>query len=55
MRGTTISETLLINGQPTLSSELRRISCYVEQQEALLGALTVKETLYFAAKLALPS
>jgi len=38
-----------------MPSELRRISCYVEQEEALLGALTVRETLYFAAKISLPS
>jgi ABC-type multidrug transport system ATPase subunit len=31
------------------------MSCYVEQEDALVGSLTVRETLYFAAQLALPS
>jgi ABC-type multidrug transport system ATPase subunit len=34
---------------------MRVVSSYVEQEDALLGALTVKETLTFAAKLSLPS
>jgi ABC-type multidrug transport system ATPase subunit len=31
------------------------MSSYVEQEDALIGSLTVRETLYFAAQLALPS
>ena len=50
----TTESTLWLNGKPTGLGEFRRISCYVEQEDALLGALTVKETLYFAAKLSLP-
>lgn len=34
---------------------MRKISCYVEQEDALVGSLTVRETLSFAASLSLPS
>ena len=34
---------------------MRKISCYVEQEDALVGSLTVRETLTFAARLSLPS
>jgi ABC-type multidrug transport system ATPase subunit len=33
---------------------MRKISCYVEQEDALVGSLTVRETLLFAARLSLP-
>lgn len=33
---------------------MRRISCYVEQEDTLVGSLTVKETLILAARLSLP-
>jgi ABC-type multidrug transport system ATPase subunit len=47
-------QTRLLNGRPTTLQGFRRIACYVEQEEALLGVLSVKETIYFAAKLSLP-
>lgn len=34
---------------------MRKISCYVEQEDALVGSLTVRETLMFAARLSLPN
>jgi ABC-type multidrug transport system ATPase subunit len=34
---------------------MRNLSSYVEQEDALIGSLTVKETVNFAARLALPS
>lgn len=37
------------------SPDMRRLSSYVEQHDALLGVLTVRETLLFAAKLSFPS
>lgn len=41
-----------VNGvAPTLTT-FRNLSCYVEQEDALIGSLTVKETIYFAARLA---
>ncbi|KAJ4989415.1 ABC transporter [Stagonosporopsis vannaccii] len=51
----TIQHTLAINGTPTSLSSFRKLSSYVEQEDALVGSLTVRETLYFAAQLALPS
>src|SRR5690242_12264265 len=50
----TIQHTLAINGVPTALSSFRKLSSYVEQEDALVGSLTVRETLYFAAQLALP-
>jgi ABC-type sugar transport system ATPase subunit len=50
----TVRETLCINGQSTTLASFRKLSSYVEQEDALVGSLTVRETLYFAAQLALP-
>ncbi|KAF2269694.1 ATP-binding cassette transporter-like protein [Lojkania enalia] len=47
--------SLCLNGNPTSLNQFRKLSAYVEQEDALVGSLTVKETLYFAAQLALPS
>jgi ABC-type multidrug transport system ATPase subunit len=50
-----VDKTILVNSQPTTWSQFRHLSSYVEQEDSLLGALTVKETLSFVAKLSLPS
>jgi ABC-type multidrug transport system ATPase subunit len=50
----TIRQTLCINGAPTTLASFRKLSSYVEQEDALVGSLTVRETLHFAAQLALP-
>ena len=44
-----------INVSPANPKTFRRISAYVEQEDALVGSLTVRETLNFAARLSLPS
>ena len=49
-----IKGTVYINGSPANPKTFRRISAYVEQEDALLGSLTVHETLKFAADLSLP-
>jgi ABC-type multidrug transport system ATPase subunit len=48
-----VQQTLFINGAPTTLAYFRKLSSYVEQEDALVGSLTVRETLYFAAQLAL--
>jgi ABC-type multidrug transport system ATPase subunit len=48
-----VSSVVLLNGQIPSNSTFRRLSSYVESDDALIGSLTVKETLYFAAQLAL--
>ncbi|XPS99179.1 hypothetical protein M3J09_008359 [Ascochyta lentis] len=50
-----IQQMLAINGAPTSLASFRKFSSYVEQEDALIGSLTVRETLHFAAQLALPS
>jgi ABC-type multidrug transport system ATPase subunit len=50
----TVREVLQVNGGSVSLDNFRRMSSYVEQEDTLIGALTVKETLYFAAKLSLP-
>jgi ABC-type multidrug transport system ATPase subunit len=50
----TVQAIQYVNGVNTSLDSFRRISSYVEQEDTLTGALTVKETLYFAAKLSLP-
>jgi len=50
-----VKAQIYINGSPANPKTFRRISAYVEQEDALVGALTVRETLNFAARLALPA
>lgn len=47
-----VEGSILVNGQRQSSSVFRELSSYVEQEDALIGSLTVEETLHFAAKLA---
>jgi ABC-type multidrug transport system ATPase subunit len=54
MPNAVIHQDLRINGEPTTLASFRKLSSYVEQEDALVGSLTVSETLYFAAQLALP-
>eukprot|EP00223_Ostreococcus_mediterraneus_P005998 CAMPEP_0179689398 /NCGR_PEP_ID=MMETSP0936-20121108/3175_1 /TAXON_ID=548131 ORGANISM="Ostreococcus mediterraneus, Strain clade-D-RCC2573" /NCGR_SAMPLE_ID=MMETSP0936 /ASSEMBLY_ACC=CAM_ASM_000574 /LENGTH=1734 /DNA_ID=CAMNT_0021562003 /DNA_START=11 /DNA_END=5218 /DNA_ORIENTATION=- len=44
-----------VNGQPIVSSQIRRLSGYVTQDDVLPGTATVHEHLLFHAKLRLPS
>ncbi|KAL2051270.1 hypothetical protein ABVK25_008519 [Lepraria finkii] len=53
--GATTQGEVLVNGQTINWQKLRHISAYVEQEDALIGSLTVRETMNFAARLALPS
>jgi ABC-type multidrug transport system ATPase subunit len=49
-----VKAAVYINGSPANPKTFRRISAYVEQEDALVGSLTVRETLNFAARLSLP-
>lgn len=44
----------LVNTKKLDSEAFARITSYVEQEDALIGSLTVEETLQFAADLSLP-
>ena len=46
--------TISVNGVEVSARTLRRVSSYVEQEDALIGSLTVRETVDFAARLSLP-
>jgi ABC-type multidrug transport system ATPase subunit len=46
---------ILLNRAEASSTTFRRASCFVEQEDSLIGSLTARETLDFAAKLGLPS
>jgi ABC-type multidrug transport system ATPase subunit len=48
-----VSSIVLVNGQTPSDSTFRKLSSYVECDDALIGSLSVKETLYFAAQLSL--
>lgn len=50
-----VSSSLYLNSRKTSLKNFRKLSAYVEQEDALVGSLTVRETLYFAAQLSLPS
>lgn len=49
-----IDGNVRVNGKTTNAKTLRHISSYVEQEDALIGSLTVRETVEFTAKLARP-
>ncbi|KAH0493336.1 hypothetical protein TgHK011_000010 [Trichoderma gracile] len=49
----TTTGNILINGHKISLQEIRDLSAYVEQEDALIGSLTVRETVVFAARLAL--
>ncbi|PVH81201.1 putative ATP-binding cassette transporter [Cadophora sp. DSE1049] len=53
--GATTIGDILTNGQSIGWKHLRHLSAYVEQEDALIGSLTVRETMDFAARLGLPS
>jgi len=46
---------VMINNERASLTAVRNLSSFVEQEDALIGSLTVKETISFAARLALPS
>ncbi|KAH9219946.1 P-loop containing nucleoside triphosphate hydrolase protein [Leptodontidium sp. 2 PMI_412] len=50
--GARVEGVTLINGSSPSAGAFRRMTCYVEQEDALIGSLTVRETLHFAARLA---
>lgn len=50
----TVEGSMYLNGKKTALRDFRKISSYVEQDDALVGSLTVHETMYFAAQLSLP-
>jgi ABC-type multidrug transport system ATPase subunit len=50
--GAKVKGETLVNGSVASTSTFRRLSSYVEQEDALIGSLTVRETLHFAARLA---
>lgn len=45
---------IFINRARASDATFRQAGCYVEQEDSLIGSLTARETLDFAAKLALP-
>ncbi|PNS15068.1 ABC transporter G family member [Sphaceloma murrayae] len=55
MDSSSVKASIFINGGTAVTESFRRISAYVEQEDALVGSLTVRETLNFAARLSLPN
>jgi ABC-type uncharacterized transport system YnjBCD ATPase subunit len=52
--GSKVEGDICIDGTRPSLRAIRHVSSYVEQEDALIGSLTVQETLYFAARLSLP-
>ncbi|KAF7187060.1 ABC transporter G family member 15 [Pseudocercospora fuligena] len=50
----TVTGKVLVNGEETSLATHRAIASFVEQEDTLIGSLTVEETLKFAARLSLP-
>lgn len=53
-QGKSLRGEIMVNGQILPQKQLRQISGNVEQENALMGSLTVFETLILTAKLAEP-
>lgn len=53
--GATTYGDILVNGSKASLQTIRDLSSYVEQEDALIGSLTVRETMMFAARLSLPA
>ncbi|KAF8126962.1 hypothetical protein EV363DRAFT_1433839 [Boletus edulis] len=49
-----VNGSILINGRPVTSSQVRRVSGYVDQEDTLMETLTVYETVLYSALLRLP-
>lgn len=54
-RGQQVASTILVNGAEVSQSAFRDLSGFVEQEDALIGSLTVSETLHFASRLSASS
>jgi ABC-type multidrug transport system ATPase subunit len=54
LTGSAVTGRQTIAGSTFDDATLRSMSTYVEQEDHLIGSLTVRETIDFAAKLALP-
>ena len=54
LKSSQVTGDQIMAGSPFDDATLRAMSTYVEQEDHLIGSLTVHETVEFAAKLALP-
>lgn len=52
--GARVSGDTFVNGAKVEARAFGRMTSYVEQEDALIGSMTVRETLKFAADLSLP-
>ncbi|KAJ2906218.1 hypothetical protein MKZ38_002643 [Zalerion maritima] len=46
-----VEGSVLINGSKVSSQNFRDVTAYVEQEDSIIGSLTVRETLHFASRL----
>jgi ABC-type multidrug transport system ATPase subunit len=46
--------SVLVNGTRVSAQDYKKLTSFVEQEDILMGSLTIRETLDFAARLALP-
>lgn len=52
--GASTTGSVRISGREATLHAIRAASTYVEQEDALIGSLTVRETVLFAARMSLP-
>lgn len=52
--GADVDGSASVNGNFPSLAQFRKLSSYVEQEDALIGSLTVRETMSFAARLSNP-
>lgn len=48
-----IKGSIMLNGHATNAASIQKVSTYVEQEDAMIGILTTRETIDFAARLSL--
>ncbi|KAI9224037.1 P-loop containing nucleoside triphosphate hydrolase protein [Blastocladiella britannica] len=49
-----IQGKMLLNGQPSTGAEIKRVSAFVQQDDVILGTMTVREAIFMSARLRLP-
>lgn len=54
VKASKVESDMLVNGGHMSNSNFKEVACYLEDRDAFIGSLTVRETLEFSSRLANP-